>query len=321
MFSELLLLVLFLALLSKSASIVVENAEKLSVFFGISTLTIGMLLVAVSTSLPELAVSIASSSAKESSIAAGNVFGSNITNILLLLGIAAFLYGFQVPKENMQDIALVLLTTTIISAYILLHSEISGTALGFIEGVILILVFLWYANRMLKQKKFTSHHTSGERMSRQEGLKAFIFFSVGILGVLISSNLVVDSAVSLAEVASLAKSFVGATIIAVGTSLPEISIGLQAIKRKQYGLAIGDAIGANMSTMTLALGAASVVFPVTVQLSIFIVALIFAIVANFIFLYFALSNRVFTRTRGLIMMVLYFLYLFTIFTLQLREVL
>ncbi|MEM4348100.1 MAG: sodium:calcium antiporter [Candidatus Anstonellaceae archaeon] len=320
MFSELLLLILFLALLSKSASIVVENAEKLSVFFGISTLTIGMLLVAVSTSLPELAVSVASSSAKESSIAAGNVFGSNITNILLLLGIAAFLYGFQVPKENMQDIALVLLTTTIISAYILLHSEISGTALGFLEGVLLILVFLWYANRMLKQKKFLSHHVN-PRMSRQEGLKAFIFFSIGILAVLISSNLVVDSAVRLADVAGLAKSFVGATIIAVGTSLPEISIGLQAIKRKQYGLAIGDAIGANMSTMTLALGAAAVVFPVTVQLSIFIVALIFAIVANFIFLYFSLSNRVFSRNRGLIMVMLYFLYLFTIFTLQLREVL
>src|SRR3989338_3028562 len=136
----LLTLLIFTFILSKASSLVVNNASKLARFFGISQLAIGFLLIAVSTSLPELAVSVASSSAKEGAIAAGNVFGSNISNILLVLGLGAFLYGFKVKKENLADIALVLLLTTLISSYIILHSQISQSALGLYEGILLLLI-------------------------------------------------------------------------------------------------------------------------------------------------------------------------------------
>lgn len=318
MLVELIVLIIFIAILSKSSGLVVENAEKLAVFFGISTLAIGMLLVAVSTSLPELSVSVASSTAKQGAIAAGNVFGSNIANILLVLGLGAFLYGFKVGKESLSDLALVLMLTTLISVYILFHSQIMGYALGFYEGALLLLIFLWYANRLLSKKNM-KEMAPAKKMGRQEGLRAFLFFGLGIVGVIISSHFVVDSAVKLAEIAGLAKSFIGATLIAVGTSLPELSIDIQAIRRKQYGLALGDAIGSNMANITLVLGAAAAISPIVVQLNVFSAALLFAVVANFVFLYYAIVDKSFTRKHGLVMLGLYALYLIVIFYLQFSD--
>ena len=260
-----------------------------------------------------------SSTAKQGAIAAGNVFGSNIANILLVLGIGAALYGFRVGKENLKDLALVLLLTTLISIYILFHSQITGNALGFYEGALLLLIFAWYANRLLKKKNLEGM-APAKRMGRREGLRAFLFFGLGIVGVMISSQFVVDSAVKLADMAGLAKSFIGATLIAIGTSLPELSIELQAIRRKQYGLALGDAIGSNMVNITLVLGAAAAISPIVVQLNVFSAALLFAVVANMVFLYIAAVKGKFEKKDGLLLLGLYALYLIVIFYLQFGEV-
>lgn len=318
-FVELLTLIIFIAILSKSSGIVVENASKLALFFGVSQLAVGMLLIAVATSLPELSVTVAAGAAKESSISAGNVFGSNIANILVILGAGAALYGFRVGRSALPDIALVLTLTTIISIYILYHSEIAGSALGIVEGVLLLLIFAWYANRLLHKGKLEGMPDAKE-MTKHEGLLAFLFFCAGILGVIVSAHFVVDSAVTLAETFGLAKSFIGATLIAIGTSLPELSIDLAAIRKKQYGLAIGDAIGSNMANLTLVLGVAAVMNPIVVQLEVFAAALLFAVVANMVFFYIAVVKKQFARREGLMLLGLYALYLVVILYLQASEV-
>ncbi|HQT45061.1 MAG TPA: sodium:calcium antiporter [Candidatus Micrarchaeota archaeon] len=316
--AELITLVVSVAILAKASETVVDNASKLARFFGISQLAIGMLLIAVSTSLPELSVSIASSTASQGAIAAGNVFGSNIANILLILGIGAVAYGFKVKKDVLADLALALMLTTVISAYIIYHSSILGSALGFAEGALLLLIGAWYAKRMLGKKKI-SEDRSGHEIGKREALTHFLFFFAGIIVVIISSQFVVDSAVGLATAAGLSKSFIGATLIAVGTSLPELSIDLQAIRKRQYGLALGDAIGSNMANLTLVLGAAAAINPIVVQLSIFMAALLFAVVANMIFLYIAVVKKEFGRREGIAMLALYALYLIVIFYLQFGE--
>lgn len=318
-YAEILTLIIFTAILSKSAGVVVDNASKLARFFRISQLAIGMLLIAVSTSLPELSVSVISSAAHEGAIAAGNVFGSNIANILLILGLAAFLYGFKVPKRDLADIALVLFLTTIISAYVLYQSTIAGIALGFYEGMLLLLVAVWYAARLMGKNQ-VEEIGKQERMSRQQGLIAFLFFFAGVIAVIISSSFVVDSAVKLADMFGLAKSFIGATIIAIGTSLPELSIDLMAIRKKQYGLAIGDAIGSNMANITLVLGTAAVINPIFVQLKVFVVALLFAVIANMAFFYFATVRKSFGHREGALMLGLYASYIILIFFLQFGDV-
>ncbi|VVB50810.1 Sodium/calcium exchanger MaX1 [uncultured archaeon] len=317
-FAEFIVLVIFLFLLTKSSSLVVDNAVNLSVFFGVNQLATGMLLVAVSTSLPELAVSVTSSAANQGAIAAGNVFGSNIANILLILGVGAFLYGFSVGKENLPDLALVLMLTTLISVDILFHSQITGDALGFYEGFLLLLLAIWYAFRMLSKKRLVGGG-SERRISRHEGFTSFLLFFAGVIGVIISSSLVVDSAVKLATVLGLSKSFIGATLIAVGTSLPELSVDLQAIRKKHYGLALGDAIGSNMANLTLVLGAAAVINPILVKLHVFIAALLFAVVANTMFFYIAVVKKQFGRREGTMMLALYIVYLAVIFALQISD--
>ena len=315
---ELITLVVFTAILSKSSSWVVDNAVQLAVFFGISQLAIGVLLIAVSTSLPELSVSVISSVANEGAIAAGNVFGSNIANILLILGIGAYRFGFRVSKENFPDIALILLLTSLLSVYMNFHSQMGGNALGFYEGVALLVIAVLYSYHMLSHKK---HKTpdDGMNVNRRMAFKSFMYFFAGVIAVIISSSLVVDSAVRLANMLGLAKSFIGATIIAVGTSLPELSVDLQAIRKKHYGLALGDAIGSNMVNLTLVLGTAAIISPITLTLRVFVAALLFAIVANTLFFYIAVVKRQFNRTSGTIMLVLYAVYLVTIFWLQSGE--
>ena len=313
--AEIFTLIISILVLSRAATVVVDNASKLARFFKVSTLAIGLLLVSVSTSLPELSVSVMSSVAGEGAIAAGNVFGSNIANVLLILGLGAALYGFRVRRDILPDIAIVLLATTIISAYIIYKSSVEGSALSFYEGALLLLVFAWYAGRVLSKKKIEERAVASN-MSMRDGLHAFLFFGAGAGIVVISSSFVVDSAVGLAKIAGLAESFIGATIIAIGTSLPELSVDLAAIRKKQYGLALGDALGSNMANLTLVLGTAAIISPIVVQLKIFAVALLFAVVANMIFLYIAVVKKEFGRREGVAMIALYAIYIIAMFYLQ-----
>jgi len=315
---ELATLVVSVAVLARSSGFVVDNAMKLSKFFGISQLAIGFILIAVSTSLPELSVSVVSSAANEGAIAAGNVFGSNIANILLILGTGAFLYGLKISATSLRDIGLVLLLTTIISVYIIFNSSVQGNALSFIEGALLLSIFVIYAWYSIA-KKGTEESNNNGKVTKAKALNAFLFFGVGILAVIVSSGFVVESAVKLAKLLGIAESFIGATIIAIGTSLPELSVDLQAIRKKHYGLALGDAIGSNMVNVTLVLGTAAVINPIHVQIPVFIAALLFAVIANMVLLYVAAVNKRIARLGGALFLVTYAIYIGIIFALQMRE--
>lgn len=314
---EAVVLLASLAFLSKSSSLVVENAAKLSKFFGISQAAIGFLLIAVSTSLPELSVSVISSTVGNGAIAAGNVFGSNIANILLILGLGAFFYGLKIPKENLKDVALILVITTIISAYMVFNSTVRSQALGTLEGIILLLLFGAYAAYIFTKKKIRPAEENN--VTKKEALKAFLLFSASLVIVLVSAGFVVESAVKIARLLNIAESFIGATVIAIGTSLPELSIDVQAIRKKHYGLALGDAIGSNMTNITLVLGVAAAINPISVTLPIFIAALLFAIVANMVLLYVAAVNKKMQKLGGTLFLLVYLVYIATIFYLQMTK--
>ncbi|HIH22499.1 TPA: sodium:calcium antiporter [Candidatus Micrarchaeota archaeon] len=317
MLLELLLLLSFIVLLSKSATIVVDNVYILSRFFNIGTMAIGFILLSVSTSLPELSVSVVSSTVGEGAIAAGNVFGSNIANILLVLGAGAILYGFKIRKEDLRDVGFVLLLTTVLSAYIIFNSSIQGQVLGGIEGVVLLLLFVLYVVYTLLKKRVADG--SNNSVTKHKALRAFLLFCLGILLVFISSGFVVEYAVSLASAAGVARSFIGATIIAIGTSLPELSVDLQAIRKRHYGMALGDAIGSNMTNLTLVLGTAAAIHPIDVKISVFIAALLFAIVANMLLLYVGAIRGEMKKMSGIVFILFYAIYIASIFWLQASE--
>ena len=317
-FFELATLVFSVIILARASTMVVDNVVALSRFFNINQLAIGFVLLAVSTSLPELAVSVVSSSGGEGAIAAGNVFGSNIANILLILGVCASVYGLRISKRDMKDIGLVLLLTTVISVYIIFNSSVSLRALGLVEGLVLLTIFGVYIWLMLKRRSFGNSNTNG-KVTKKDALHAFILFGIGVVGVLVSSSFVVSSAVGLARMMGIAESFIGATIIAIGTSLPELSIELQAVRKKHYGVALGDAIGSNMANITLVLGTAAAINPIVINLPVFIAALLFAVIANTLLFYVAAINREIKRYGGAVFIALYITFLITVFSLQVRE--
>lgn len=310
-------LLVFLTILAKSSGVVVENAVRLSKFFGISQVAVGFLLLSVSTSLPELSISVIASATGEGAIAAGNVFGSNIANILLILGTGAFVYGLQISKKELDDIAIILVLTTVISVYIIFNNTAGNQALGLLEGVILLLLFGLYAAYLLRKKRVLENNENG--ITKKEALHSFLFFAGSITLVIISSGFVVDAAVKLARLLNIAESFIGATAIAIGTSLPELSIDLQALRKKHYGLALGDAIGSNMTNITLVLGVAAVIHPITVTLPVFIAALLFAIISNTLLFYAAAVNKNLKRQGGAMFLLIYAVYIVTIFYLQLSR--
>jgi cation:H+ antiporter len=315
---EAVTLILSVLILARASSFAVDNIVKLSRFFNVSQVAIGFILLSVSTTVPELSVSVVSSAVGEGAIAAGNVFGSNIANILLILGLGGFLFGFRVGRAELRDIGLVLLVTTVISAYIIYNSSIEQRALGFAEGALLLSIFIAYIWHTLATRKAPDGNLNGA-VTKKEALDAFLLFGAGMIVVLVSSGFVVSSATSIARVFGIAESFIGATVIAVGTSLPELSINLTAIRKKRYGVALGDAIGANMVNITMVLGAAAAINPIEVRLPVFIAALLFAVIANVLLLYMAAVHRVVKREGGALFLVLYAVYLALAFTLQLNE--
>ena len=315
-----ILLIGFLIILAKAADIVVDSTSKISKYLGIAPFAIGVVLVAIVTSLPELSVAIVSSVAGEGALSAGTVFGSNIANILLIMGIGAFLYGLKIPWKNVGEIGLILLLTTIISAYIIFNSNVQGKALGLPAGIILLLMFAGYVYYILrKNNKKEPGADEKTKVDRKKAATAFLVFIAGVIVVFISSALVVDNAVIVARELGIAQSIIGATIIAVGSSLPELTTSLQAIRRKSYGVVVGNIVGSNMTNLTLILGTTAVLNEINVNLSVFIAALLFAIVANAILLYFAAVRKNMGRYSGLLFLLIYAFFIITILGLQAGE--
>jgi len=314
-----ILLVVFIIVLAKAADIVVDSTSKISKYLKIGPVAIGMILVAVVTSLPELAVAITSSVAGQGAISAGNVFGSNIANILLIMGVCALLYKFKIPWKNAGEIGLILMLTTVISAYIIFNSEVQGMALGLPAGIILLVLFVAYIGYLVKKNHSNEIDLENSKVDRKKAGIAFLVFIAGIIVVFISSSLVVENAVILAEELGVAQSIIGATIIAIGTSLPELSTSIQALRRKNYGVVIGNIVGSNMTNLTLVLGTTAIINEINVNISIFVVALLFAIVANAILLYFAAVRKDMGRYSGILFLLIYAIFVFMMLEFQTAE--
>ena len=331
MLLEFILLVAFTFVLSKMSCIAVEQAGKLSDYFGLSKMAIGMLIVGAMVALPELSVAITSSAAGQGELTAGNVFGANVVLILFAMGIGAIVYGIKVERKNLEDVGFVLLMTFLISIYMIFVTQIAGRSIGFLEGVGLFIIFAWYAAKMVIDKA-VSKRKAGEDLAHfntgtpdeqwlqkidVSGPVTALVFAASVLAVYVSANIVVNSAISIATELGLAQSFIGATLIALGTSLPEIMVGFEAIKRKMYGLMLGDVMGSIMANITLVLGTAVIIRPISLHLKVFGIAMLFAVLANVLFFYYAAVRGKLGKNEGMILVSFFVLYVIAISMSQL----
>jgi cation:H+ antiporter len=313
-------LIFCLVVLGKSADLVVDHVTNISKFLKISSLAVGFLLVAFTTSLPEFTISILSSTSAQGEIAAGNVFGSNIANILLILGIGSLLYGVKISEADKKEIRVLLLSTSSITFFIFVLTYLLHYSLSLFDGLLLLSIFVIYCIYSLK-KKPSPDSSSEVNITKKEVANSFVLFFVGIFLVFISSSFVVQFSISLAETAGFSKSFIGSTFVAIGTSLPELSTAIAALRKKEYSLAIGDAIGSNLVNLTLVLGSAATISPISsLVLPIFVITLIFAIFSDAILFIFSSFFSSFNRIIGALFLICYLLYLILIFNFQLSAV-
>ena len=248
----------------------VKGSSSLAQSLGLTPLVIGLTVVAFGTSAPELVVSVVSSLKDKSMIAVGNVVGSNICNIALVLGISALVHPIKGSRSVIQRDIPIMLGVSFYLLVISLNSKIGrleGASL--LSGIILYTFFNYYI--ALKESKRTIQHKSVAFAYAVDNIeyitsrtKQIVWITAGIIGVVAGAEILIDAAVGIMKVFGVSEKFIGLTIVALGTSLPELSTSVVAALKKEMDISIGNLVGSNVFNILSVLGAASLVKPIPI---------------------------------------------------------
>ncbi len=295
-------------ILIKGADLLVDGAASVAKKFNISSIVIGLTIVAFGTSAPEFAVNIFASINGNSEIAIGNILGSNIANIFLILGVAAVIHPV-VAKENTawKEIPLSLLAAILIGvlANDVLIDGGAFSGLTRIDGIVLLSFFIIFLYYTFGISKVTGDEENIEIKLLTSG-KAALFILVGFTGLIVGGKWIVDGAVKIAEWFDVSQSLIGLTVVAIGTSLPELATSAVAAYKKQADIAIGNVIGSNIFNTFWILGVSAFIRPLPflkdsnpdILMSIFASTLLFAIL-------FIGKRHTIERWQGYLMIAIY----------------
>ena len=297
MFNLFILLIGF-AMLIKGSDIFVEASSNIAKKFNIPSIIIGMTIVAMGTSAPELSVSINSALAGLNDMSIANVVGSNIFNLLIALGICSFLGKLKI--DNYKDIWLLLVIC--IELFVLTIDK----TLSVVNGAILLITFTSYIISMIKKAK---DNTEEENNNKQKNILITIVLGIlGLIAIVWGGDLVVDSASAIAIKLGMSENLVGLTIVAIGTSLPEFVTSAMATKKGELSIAIGNIIGSNIFNILLILGVASVINPMAVSM-LALYDIMFMICTVVLFILLTVKNKAINRKNGFILVLVYVAYL------------
>ena len=256
-----LLLVLGLVVLIKGADLLVKGASTLANQFGISSLTIGLTVVSLGTSMPELLVSLMSGLQNKPDLAIANVIGSNIANVLLVLGVAAIIRPLPVRNSTVVSEIPFSLSAALLLGFLAnahLFSDYPELSISHLDGVILLFFFCLFMLYVYKTSK-TNTPPVPEVVSDGTRMRAFALIALGALGLYFGGQWVVDGAIGLARYWGLNDALIGLTIVAVGTSSPELVATAVAAYRNQTDIAVGNVIGSNVFNLLWVLGFTSTI--------------------------------------------------------------
>ncbi len=311
---QIIVLIIGFVALIKGADIFVEGSSSLAHNFKVPSLIIGLTIVALGTSAPELAVSTAAAIQKSNEIALSNVIGSNTFNLLCVLGVCAVIHPVPVEKKILKrDFPVAILSTIFVlivagcratlegDLFSANMNDIAGT-IGRIPGIILICAFVVYISYLILDAK--KHPVSEEQQNSRPIWKSLFFILLGIAMVIFGGEAVVASAKELARAAGMSETLIGLTIVAIGTSLPELVTSIVAARKGQTELAVGNVIGSNIFNLMFILGISATINPVTVNMASMYDLLILTGVTILAFI-FSLTSKTIGRLEGLIMLVIY----------------
>ena len=308
LFLDIVFLLGGMALILLGANGLTDGSSSVAKRFGISDLVIGLTIVAFGTSAPELMVSLVSSIKGSAQLAIGNVVGSNIFNILMIVGLTAVVMPIKVQKNTItNEIPLVLLSSLALVACasdIVLDGGV-GNVIGRGDGIILLLFFAIFMRYTFSIAK-SSGEESGEQIKLMPIWKSLLFIVLGLAGLIFGGQLFVDGASGIARSLGVSESFIGLTLVAGGTSLPELATSVVAAVKKKPGIAIGNVIGSNLFNIFLVLGASATVSPLPLG-NIGISDMLMLVVSSVLFWAagWFFKDKTITRIEGAIMVALY----------------
>lgn len=330
---NLLIIATSLVFLNITSDMVIKYATKIAAISRLGKTSIGFTLISLSTTLPELTVALSAAISGGAALSIGNAIGSNIFNISAILGIGAIILGARIFLAKKRSKVMFVGSNNIIPIF--MKSELSNIEFGlfiasvvplgliyvstraaWIVGLLLLIIFGAYLYRLSKVRITTEESEAGVAEHEKGKLKKFILFTIiGAIGVVVSANFLVDAAISIASSAGVPQQVIGATIVALGTSLPELTIGVKSILRGSSNLALGNIIGAAFFNTTLILGVtlfvpALIGSTLILNMDVYMNLIIFSIIINTFFWYF-LSRRKITWKEGVAFLLIYALFLIT----------
>lgn len=305
---DIICLLLGFIIIIKGSDMLVDGSVNLAKFLKIPTLVIGLTIVAIATGVPEIAISISSSLKGSNGLLLGNLLGSNIFNILFILGLIAIIKPLHIKKEIiLKNYAFALLSCLVlfIISYDIYFGDSLVNVITRTEGILL----LCFAGIFLYSTVLEA--TLDKNIKVEKGkfsFKDILYIVVGIVLIGLSAEVIVNSAVNISKWLGIGEDLIGLTIIAVGTNLPELVTSIVAVRKGEIDIAIGNLVGTNIYNIFLILGLAATINPITISSNAFIDIIVLAI-TSFIVYIFIQHKKDINRKEGIIMILLYIIYI------------
>lgn len=298
---QIVFLALGFFLLVKGADWFVDGASGLARKLGIPQLVIGLTIVAMGTSLPEAAVSISAALRGNAEITIGNIVGSNILNILIILGVTALIATLKVADSTVRyEIPFMIVVT-----FVLLWLGYTGGQVTRLEGIILWVLFLLYLRYLyMMAKRGKEEEREAEQLSTAKIIGLIL---AGVVMIVAGSNFAVEGASNLAKALGISQRFIGLTIVALGTSLPELVTSVSAARKHNADIAIGNIVGSNIFNILFIVGTTALITPVTFASGFVVDTLIAAAVGILLFVCVARTKEL-RKKAGIVMLLAYILY-------------
>ncbi|MBQ8018692.1 MAG: calcium/sodium antiporter [Methanobrevibacter sp.] len=300
---QVVLLLVGFVFLIKGSDFFVDGASSIASILKVPTIIVGLTIVAFGTSAPEAAVSITSSLTGSNAMAVSNVIGSNLFNLLMVIGIAALLGDLLMEKSVLnKDLPFLVLISILLFVFIFLGGDISS-----IEGIILLVILIGYVAYLIRGafKSGVTNYVDKPKLSLP---KSIIFIIVGLAGIILGGDLVVNSASDIAIALGMSETLVGLTIVAIGTSLPELVTSITALKKGENQLVIGNVIGSNIFNILFVLGASSAISAIPISPNMLIDTLIMVAVTILCFIFGKTQDK-YDKKEGIVLIALFIAYM------------
>ncbi|WP_407412637.1 calcium/sodium antiporter [Methanobrevibacter sp.] len=305
---QIVLLLIGFFFLIKGSDLFVDGASSIASLLKIPTIIVGLTIVALGTSAPEAAVSITSSITGSNAMAVSNVIGSNMFNLLMVIGLSALLNELLMEKTTLEkDLPFLVGITILFAAFIVIGWDILN-----IEGIILLAIMVAYIGYLIYSTRKSKDANIVEK-PKLSTPKSILFIVIGLAGIIIGGDLVVDSASAIAIAFGMSETLVGLTIVAIGTSLPELVTSLTALKKGENQLVIGNVIGSNIFNILFVLGASSAISAIPLNSSM-LIDVVFMVIVTILCFIFGKTQDKFDKKEGAILVACFIAYMaFAIF--------